>query len=365
MALPSLDRHPFGTLAGGEPIELFTLANGNGLTVELLSYGGIVRRILAPGRDGATPTSSWASRRSRIPPPQQPALRRPDRPAMPTGSRAARSCSTGCARQVTGTKGRTRCTAARSGSTSGFGRPTMPTATPTSARSTLAYTSASGEMGFPGTLIARATYTLTTDGALRIDYTAETDAPTVVNLTNHTYWNLAGEGSGTIDGHVVTLAADQLHAGRCHAHPDRHDRACRRHAARLHRAGGDRRADRRGLPATRPRRRLRLQLRPRYTGRLDSDARRDAARPGQRPHARGLDDRAGHPALLGQPSRRDTHGHRRQLARPTVGCRPRDAALPGLAEPARVADDGTCARASSSARRPSIRLSVSFDELIR
>ena len=63
-------------------------------------------------------------------------------------------------------------------------------------------------MGFPGRLTVLAAYTLTTAGVLRIEYTAETDAPTVVNLTNHSYWNLAGEGSGTIDGHVLTLGAD-------------------------------------------------------------------------------------------------------------------------------------------------------------
>jgi aldose 1-epimerase len=71
----------------------------------------------------------------------------------------------------------------------------------------LAYTSEPGEMGFPGRLTVLAGYTLTTDGVLRIEYTAETDTSTVVNLTNHSYWNLSGEGSGTIDDHIVTLAA--------------------------------------------------------------------------------------------------------------------------------------------------------------
>jgi aldose 1-epimerase len=70
----------------------------------------------------------------------------------------------------------------------------------------LAYTSADGEMGFPGELEASVVYHL--DGAaLRIDYEAVTSAATVVNLTNHTCWNLAGEGSGSVDGHVLTLHA--------------------------------------------------------------------------------------------------------------------------------------------------------------
>ena len=68
-----------------------------------------------------------------------------------------------------------------------------------------------GEEGFPGTLIADAGYHLTPDGALTLTYSATTDAPTVVNLTNHTYWNLRGEASGaTALDHVVQIDADQF-----------------------------------------------------------------------------------------------------------------------------------------------------------
>ncbi|MFE0799146.1 aldose epimerase family protein [Streptomyces sp. NPDC058812] len=73
----------------------------------------------------------------------------------------------------------------------------------------LHYTGVDGEMGYPGTLKAKVTYTLTRRGEWRIDYEATTDRATVVNLTSHVYWNLAGEGSGTIEDHELSIAASR------------------------------------------------------------------------------------------------------------------------------------------------------------
>lgn len=75
---------------------------------------------------------------------------------------------------------------------------------------TFRHHSPDGEEGYPGNVAVTATYTLTADHALRIDYTATTDQPTPINLTNHSYFNLAGEGSGSIREHVVTLRARQF-----------------------------------------------------------------------------------------------------------------------------------------------------------
>jgi len=73
---------------------------------------------------------------------------------------------------------------------------------------TLALRSPDGDEGYPATVIARVTYSLPSPTQLRIEYSATTDAPTLLNLTNHTYWNLADGGRRSVLGHEIELASD-------------------------------------------------------------------------------------------------------------------------------------------------------------
>ncbi|WP_284321671.1 aldose epimerase family protein [Dyella acidisoli] len=75
---------------------------------------------------------------------------------------------------------------------------------------TMEYVSTDGDQGYPGTLTIKANYTLSDDNQLKISYLATTDKPTIVNLSNHTYWNLAGEGSGTVMDQALMIPGDAI-----------------------------------------------------------------------------------------------------------------------------------------------------------
>ena len=191
--------------------------------------------------------------------------------------------------------------------------------------------------GYPGNLKVEVDYTLDKRNNLRIDYKATTDAPTVVNLTNHAYWNLAGEGTGTIYDHRLTLNADRYTPVDPTLIPTGDARPGGRHAVRLPHAARDRRADPREQPAARVRPRLRPQLgaRPAAPATPD-DAGGATARPGQRSRAHRVDDGARDPVLLGQLPRRHALRHERPCVPAGRRAGAGDPALPRLAQPSRT-----------------------------
>jgi aldose 1-epimerase len=201
---PSVAREPFGSLPDGTAIDRYTLSNG-GLEVRVLTYGAIVQELRDP--TGTNVALGFATLDDYV-----------ERNSPYFGAIIGRYANRigGAAFTLDGVTCRIPANEGPNslhGGTAGFDKRVwrVGAAGPVAdgARLELLYTSPDGEMGYPGTLDVRLTYTLAGVGSLRIDYQASTDRPTVVNLTNHTYWNLAGEGSGSIADHVLTLAASR------------------------------------------------------------------------------------------------------------------------------------------------------------
>jgi aldose 1-epimerase len=199
------EAEPFGALADGTEVHRHTLDNGRGLVVRVLTYGGILQTIQVPDRDGrpANVALGFTDLDSYV---------RDNTPYF--GALIGRYANRIAGGRFT-LDGRAYALPVNNppnslhGGTEGFDkRVWTATGGQDAAALELAYTSPDGEMGYPGTLSVRARYRLSPDNELRIDYRATTDAPTHVNLTNHSYFNLAGEAAGTIEGHQL-----QLHAG--------------------------------------------------------------------------------------------------------------------------------------------------------
>ena len=203
-----LRRAPFGRTADGRPVELFTLTNAHGIEVRLTNYGGIITSLRTPDRSGRFDdivlgydslsgylhdSEYFGAIVGRY------------------GNRIAKGRFT--------LDGATYRLAVNNGPNSlhggirGFdkvvwnGEPFRSNDTEGVA---LDYTSADMEEGYPGTLRTRVTYTLTDDNRLIVDYQATSDKPTPINLTQHSYWNLAGDGSRDILAHVLTINADSM-----------------------------------------------------------------------------------------------------------------------------------------------------------
>lgn len=202
----SVTSAPFGSTAEGDSIDVYTLRNSNGLTVRAINYGGIILSLEVPDRDGRLGDIALGYE----------SLEAYEESSPYFGALIGRY-----ANRIAGGRfeldGRTYTLAVNNGPNHlhgglrGFDKVVWrarPIRSDSGVGVTFTYTSPDGEEGYPGTLVTEVTYTLTDRDELHVDYVATTDAPTPVNLTQHTYFNLAGAGDRDILDHELTIHAD-------------------------------------------------------------------------------------------------------------------------------------------------------------
>ena len=204
-AASTITKAPFGSTAEG-PVDLYTLTNTRGMEVKIMTYGGIIQSVRVPDRRGrrANVTLGFDNLADYV--------QRSPYFGCITGRYANRiALGTFTLDGITYHLPINNPPNSLHGGTVGFDKHIW-AATPFQTGDTvglkLSFTSPDGDQGYPGTLVTEVTYTLTSRNQIQIDYKAHvTGKATVVNLTNHAYWNLAGEGSGSIDGHLMYLDA--------------------------------------------------------------------------------------------------------------------------------------------------------------
>jgi aldose 1-epimerase len=202
-----VERTEFGKTKDGKPVELYTLTNRNGLKAKVMTYGATLTEMQVPDKNGKNESvvlgfdnldrylaghPFFGSTTGRV------------------ANRIANGRFTldGKEYQLATNNGPNHL----HGGKVGFDKVVWKAQEVKSNRGPavkFSYLSPDGEEGYPGALDTDVTYTLTNDNELRIDYEATTDKPTVLNLTNHSYFNLAGEGSGDVLGHELTINADR------------------------------------------------------------------------------------------------------------------------------------------------------------
>jgi aldose 1-epimerase len=198
----------WGKLGSGKSAQLFTLRNKNGMEARITNYGGIIVSLTAPDKKGqlADVVLGFGSL-------AQYEAKNPFFGCI-TGRYANRIG--GAAFKIDGQEHKVTANSGKNhihGGKSGFDKKLWSASKIVKSDAVgveLRYRSPDGEEGFPGMLDCTVKYLLTDDNALEIDYSATTDKPTVVNLTNHSYFNLGGEGSGDILGHELTIPAESF-----------------------------------------------------------------------------------------------------------------------------------------------------------
>ncbi len=202
-----IEQAPFGTTPSGEAVSRFSLSNDNGLEIALITYGATLTSVRFPDRNGRSEELTLGF----------------DSLDHYTGSHPYFGTTVGrCANRIAGsaftldgTEYRLTRNEGRNhlhGGLKGLGRivwRSEPFSEGGRAGVRFSCISPDGDDGYPGTLRVTVSYALTEANELAIEYTAETDRSTPVNLTNHAYWNLGGAGSGKILDHLLVLNADR------------------------------------------------------------------------------------------------------------------------------------------------------------
>jgi aldose 1-epimerase len=205
-AATKVSKADFGKTPGGTAVQIFTLTNEHGLEARISTYGGAVVSLKTPDRAGkmADIVLGFDSLEGYL------------NPAEPYfgaligryGNRIGHAKFTLNGKQYTLPVNNGENTL--HGGNKGFDKVVWTPRELPDGGLELTYTSKDGEEGFPGTLKTTVEYHLTAANELKIDYTATTDKDTVLNLTNHSYWNLKGAGNGTILDHVLTIKASKF-----------------------------------------------------------------------------------------------------------------------------------------------------------
>jgi aldose 1-epimerase len=208
LSAPRVDRRAFGKTSNGEAVDLYTLSNANGVEVKITNYGGTVVSLSVPDRNGSSADvvlgHDGVAGYEKSSPYFGAIVGR-------YGNRIANGRFTldGAQYTLAQNNGKNHL----HGGLRGFDKVVWQASEredPDGSAIELRYRSKDGEEGYPGNVDAAVTYTLTEKNELRIDYAATADKPTVVNLTNHSYFNLAGHGEGDILGHELMIDADRF-----------------------------------------------------------------------------------------------------------------------------------------------------------
>ena len=194
----------FGHLPDGRAVHEYVLENGRGLALHVLDYGGIVTRLLVPDAQGRTADVVLGFDRL------APYVERPPSLGALVGRVAGRI--TNAAFTLNGNRyalPRNEAPNHLHGGVTGFDRRLWQAVPEDASALTLVYRSPDGEEGYPGTLDVRVTFRLTPRNEWILQYEAQTDAPTPFCPTHHSYFNLAGEGAGSTEGHQLQIFADR------------------------------------------------------------------------------------------------------------------------------------------------------------